>query len=216
MEEITSPERDKSLVEFTGASILQGLAALAAIALAIVGLCGIKPVLLLSIAAIVIGIALLVSEGTVAVRESELFSGVETTFSEEIVGGGMAINAFAGLAGIVLGILALVGIDPRVLLPAAAITFGGAMLLAGGSVSRMSQLPMGEFTRQQWSARQSMFVASGIDLLCGAGAVVLGILSLLGYNNVKLTLIAFLGVACANLLMSLAFVRRPSSVPRVI
>lgn len=214
MEEITSPERDKSLVEFTGASILQGIASLGAIAVAIVGLCGIEPLLMLSIATLVIGVALLVSGRTVAVRESELFPGVETTYSEEIIGGGMALDSFAGLAGIVLGVLALVGIDSRILLPAAAITFGGAMLLAGGSVARISQLPMGEFSRQQWSARQSMYVASGVDLLCGAGAIVLGILSLSGYDNVGLTLIAFLAIGCANLLMSFAFARKASTVLR--
>ncbi len=211
MDEIASP-REKSLVEFTGASMLQGVAAVGAIALTIIGLVGIEPTLLLSIAAIVLGTALLISGGTVMARESKLFPSAEQSYSEEIIGGGMAIDSLAGLAGIVLGILALIGIYPRLLLPIAAITFGGAMLLASGSLARMGKLTLtGSVKRRQWSARQSMYVASGIDFVFGAGAVVLGILALSGHSGFLLTLVALLAIGCANLVTSMAFAEKATT-----
>jgi len=214
MDEVT-PTKGKSRWEIAGASSLQAIAAIAAIALSVIGLCGVESVLLMSVASIVLGGALLIGGGTVAARFSDLFPGADQSYSEEIVGGGMALDSLAGIAGIVLGILALIGIAPRILMGAAAISFGGAMLLTSASMARLAQMPSGgEFNFHSWSSRNTLYAASGIDLLGGAGAIVLGILSLSGYSRVELVFVAFLAIGCANLLTSGAVLQKTSAFGR--
>jgi hypothetical protein len=69
----------------------------------------------------------------------------------------------------------------------------------------MSQTSMtgADFDLQVVSGRNFISAASGIDLLCGAGAVVLGILALNGYSF-TLTFVAFLILGCAGLLTGVA------------
>ncbi len=53
------------------------------------------------------------------------------------LGGDVMVDCLCGLTGIILGILALVGIATAALLPAALIVYGGA-LLVGGAASACS------------------------------------------------------------------------------
>ena len=171
-----------------GGLTLPGIAAIAAILLAIIGLIGAVPLTLMSVAVVFLGICFVMSTRT-GPRYSEIITDIDT---EEMSSG----TPFTPLAGIVLGILALIGIAPVTLTATAAIIFGGAMLLegtaAGGSV-------------------EPTYASSGINLLCGTAAIVLGILSLSGFNPVGLTLVALLTVGSANLLTGTNLMQKTSS-----
>jgi hypothetical protein len=90
---------------------------------------------------------------------------------------GLWEGRIAGVAGIVLGILALLHLAPDVLAPVAVIVFGGALVLGRG-VGRMGRI------------------------IVGVGATVLGILALLHLDPRTLTLIALIAVAGILLLSS--------------
>lgn len=192
MDEFVPIDEGKSQTDLPGGLSLRGIAAIIGIALAIVGLCGVAPVLLMAIASIFLGIAFIL--GTGMSRSSDLLSGVDT--SDTTAGGGMAFNALAGLTGIVLGILALIGISPGVLLPSAAVAFGCAMLLESASFG---------------STYNAMFPADGTNLLMGTASIVLGILALSGYSPAILTFVAFLAVGCATLLSSTSIFQRTTA-----
>jgi len=189
----------KSSVQDAGAPMIVALAGIGAIVLSIIGLIGVLPRVLASVTAIILGGALLAGGGAIVARYQEFFAGGEA-FSESAFGGGMVMDSLVGIAGIVLGILALLGIDPASLLPASAIVFGGGLLLASGSLARMIQTTSaGESPASNWVARSSIYAASGLDLLAGAAAIVLGILALGSGNSVVLSLVAFLCVGTSIL-----------------
>jgi len=123
-------------------------------------------------------------------RQSDPVSGVDTS---DVSGGGPAFNALAGLTGVVLGVLSLIGVSPEVLLPSTAIAFGCAMLLESASFG---------------SLYNSMFPADGTNMLTGAAAIVLGILALSGYSPAVLTFVALLTIGCANVLSSTSLFQR--------
>jgi hypothetical protein len=124
------------------------------------------------------------------------------------VGGGMSAESLAGIAGIVLGILALLGVAPRALCSVALIAFGAGLLFGSVVKGRFASLHsahsgFGETTRR--IIDESIRASAGGEVLVGVGAVVLGILALLGLNSVTLVLIGFLGVGTALLLSGTAF-----------
>ena len=114
----------------------------------------------------------------------------------------MRMEALASVGGVVLGILALIGVSPTTLQPVAAIVLGGALLMVGGSAARVESLTRSQVaTSSGHSALEhAPYVATGSDLLVGVGAVVLGILGLSGHDPQTLTLIAMLAMGTAVLL----------------
>lgn len=189
--------------DFPGGLSLAGIAALAVIVLSILGLLGIEPVVLMSIAAVFIGIALLLGPAETA-RYPDLSAG-EGDLSE----GTRAFSSLAGLVGIVLGILSLIGVAPAALLPSSAIVFGCAILLEGtfGNAQSFSGSPEPVPMGRQYGSR----AGSGVRLLCGAAAIVLGILALNGYSPAVLTLVAFLIAGCTQLLTGTNLVHRAAT-----
>jgi hypothetical protein len=110
--------------------LTEGAAGIAAIVLAILGLAGVSTGVLASITVIVIGVGLLVqgfNTGAEQARATPIANRVPE-FGAEVM-----VSFIAGVAGIVLGILALIGIRAPDLVPAALIVFGGALLLAGAT-----------------------------------------------------------------------------------
>src|SRR5579864_5401606 len=99
--------RESAFKLAAGGSLLEAIGALATIVLAIVGLAGVFSPTMATIATIVIGASILIegrSFGAVTTRESS--SVTETTEWS----GGMSAGFLGGLTGIVLGILALLGV----------------------------------------------------------------------------------------------------------
>lgn len=190
-----------------GTSFIEGLTGLAAIALAVIALAGVFPRILLSIATIALGAALLFEAGSVAARFSALMAesvNVATGSYQVSRWGGMTTGFLSGVAGIALGILSLLAIYPMVLVPIAVIAFGVAMIMDSGVNARLSALEteVAGFTGiSKEVVRESAATSTGIQVIAGLSAVTLGILSLVGINPMALSLVGILTVGAA-LLMS--------------
>lgn len=181
--------------EVESGSLAESIAAAGGVALAILGIIGVLPVVLGSIATIAVGVALFLGGGAIASRSLKVaHSGVR----RQIVGG-LGMEALAGLSGAVLGLLALLGISPLALLSVAAIVLGSALIMASAATTRLESA-LARIEAEPGSSHEAVYVASGSDLLVGAGAVVLGILALTGHDPLMLSLIAVLGIGAAGML----------------
>jgi hypothetical protein len=210
-------ERQKSIKVVAGGSITEAICGAAAVVLAIIGLTGTYPGYMASVATIAFGVAMLAQGGAIAARYSRLIR--ETTpyewDSRTEIGGGMGAEFLAGGAGVVLGILGLLGIAPATLLPIAVIVFGGALLLgssATADLSTVSAPPVNE--RFAHIARQASVAASGAQVLVGVTAIVLGIIALVGVDTLVVTLVALLVVGASVLFSGTAVSSRMASVMR--
>ena len=183
---------------------VDALGGIAAIVLAIVGLSGVKPDILLSIGTVVFGAALLIQGGAMLTEyaQIELVPEAGSTAS----GGGLSALFLVGVAGIVLGVLALLGVHAAVLTSVAAIAFGAALLISSSAVW---QLLTSRAVAARFQARAPMLrmVASevaagsvGVQAMAGLAVIVLGILAVSGIFTESLTLIALLAAGAAIVL----------------
>lgn len=188
-------------------SLTESVAGATAVVLAILSLAGMLPTSLLAIATIALGVALTFEGGTIAGRYSRLLRETIAGSSTSELGGGMGVEMLAGIGGIVLGVLALLNIFPAVLCSVAVIVFGGTFLLSSGATARLNQL---EGHYRGWSeaskevAREATQAASGVRILTGIGAVVLGILALLEIHPFVLSVVGILVLSGAILLSGAA------------
>jgi hypothetical protein len=193
-------------------------AGLAVMVLAILGLAGVAPAYLAAIATIIVGAALLLQISNTAAEYSWAFGktgGAMVSAAE--LGGGMTVGFMAGGVGIVLGILALLGIATAVLLPAALIVFGSTLLLSAGVTAQVSwhRIGMSEAdTAVQAMAREAATAASGAQALLGLATLVLGILALTLPGGGALVLVGLLAVGASLLLTSAAVAGAALSIVR--
>ncbi len=185
----------------------EALASAGVVVLAILGLANVYPDYMLPVAAIVMGFALLVKGGTIAshfrrfVRES----GNDREAQLEL-GTGMSMELLGGAAGITLGVLALIGLNPMTLMEVAALVFGGTLLFGGGETYRISQLRLRNADETGRLAGES---AGALEAMAGIAAMVLGILALTGTGHpLTLVLVAVLIVGGATLMSGLAVMGR--------
>lgn len=179
---------------------VDALGGIATIVLAIIGLAGVKSVDLLSIATIVFGAALLIQGGAML---SE-YAGLEVTEAGTSSGGGGLASLFGvGVAGIVLGVLALLGVRPDILNSVAVIAFGGALVISASAVWALltSRSMAARFdTRNTMLQRVTAEIAagsSGVQAMGGLAAIVLGVLAVSGIYTDVLALVALLVVGAA-------------------
>jgi len=202
---LTSPE-DRHIAMSVGtgttAEIIGGAAV---IVLTILGLANIAPNLMLAVATIAIGIAMLFEGGSIAAEYSQLVTRTaDNTFQTVELGSGMTAEMIAGIAGIVLGILALLGLVPLILSAAAVIVYGVALTLSSGMTMRLNDLKLEESTethqRAQKLAHEAVTAAVGTQVLIGLTVGVLGILALVGMAPTVLVLVALLAIGTSLLL----------------
>ena len=191
--------------------LTEGASGIAVIVLAIIALAGVSAGALASIATIVIGVGLMVQAFNAAAEVSREFnaSGTAATVAERgaEIGGEVMIGIAAGLTGIVLGILALVGMNTPHLLPAALIVFGGALILSG-AVSARGRMVTTTTTASGMPIQASYHgsaAISGLEILVGFAAAILGILALLFAGWAVLVLVGFIAIGAALLLVSATF-----------
>jgi hypothetical protein len=188
--------------------LTEGAAGIAVIVLTVVALAGISTEALASIAAIVIGVGLMVQAFNSA-AEAARVTPPNVAVGQHGMGldGEVMVDCLCGLTGIVLGILALVGISGPHLLPAALIVFGGSLLLSGAISMRPRTFPLASAgTEMQFVSYQGPVAAGGVEVLVGLAAIVLGILSLMMLvASSILVLVGFLAVGAALLLVSASF-----------
>jgi hypothetical protein len=184
--------------------LTEGAAGIAVIVLAVIALAGTSSSALASIVTILVGVSLMVQAFTSAVENSKVTAADAAPIPD--LGGEVMVDGLSGFTGIVLGILALVGMNAPYLVPSALIVFGGALLLSGaiGLRPRASQsaAPGGQ---TQVVSYQSSAAASGMEILIGIAAIVLGILSLTFVGSWVLALVGFIAVGAALLMVSATF-----------
>jgi hypothetical protein len=169
--------------------LTEGAAGIAAIVLSVIALAGISAEPLASIVTIVIGVGLMVQAFNSFAEHARAASAIEASAVGAGPSGEVIVDCLCGVTGIVLGILALVGINAPHLVPAALIVFGGSLLLSGAS----------------GMADRRSAAAGGMEILIGLAAIVLGILSLLFMASWVLALVGFIAVGAALLLASASF-----------
>ncbi|WP_438020402.1 hypothetical protein WMF18_15585 [Sorangium sp. So ce315] len=209
--------RDSSPKVLLGGSLAEVACGAATVVLAILALTGTLQGYLVPIATIVLGVALLAHGSAVATRLRDISAGTGAAGwdTRPELGSGAGAELIGGAAGVVLGILALVGIAPAVLLPVAVIVFGGALLLGGGVTADLGALDApGAHERLGDVSRQASVAASGLQTLVGAGAVVLGILALVGIDPVVLTLVGLLVLGSAVVLSGTTVSGRMAAILR--
>lgn len=167
---------------------------IAAAVIAIVGLTGFHPELMAAISAIVFGAALLVQGGTLL---SEYAVVLPVVGAEAVADSGLSAMFLAGAAGIVLGILALLGIAIVPLTSIAVIAFGAALVLSSSSVRHLFLLQstarrVAPRSGSEMLAGEMASGSAGVQLLSGLTGIVLGILSVSGERSPVLTLAALL------------------------
>lgn len=184
---------------------VDALGGIATIVLAIIALSGTKADILLPIATIVFGAALLIQGGAMLSEFAQTEATADTSVGTS--GAGLSSLFLVGAAGIVLGVLALVGVHPLILTSVATIAFGGALVV---SASAVWQLLTMQSVAARFPARGSMLSvvasdvaagSSGVQGMAGLAVIVLGILAVSGTASLALTLAALL-VAGASLVMT--------------
>lgn len=131
-----------------------------------------------------------VAEGTAEHKERVLEERRERLYMMRCIGAGSTTKWIAGAGTITLSIIALAGVEPAVLVPVAFIGLGVAIFIEA--------LSIGFAYRSQQIAHVSRTAA--MELVVGAGAAVLGLLSLVYAVPGYLLPIAVLGIATSVLL----------------
>lgn len=165
-----------TLKTITGSAMMESLGAVATIALAIVGLAGVFSPTMAAIATIVLGAAIWIEGGGFAASHSEAFAGTRSESRVFAWSQGLGAEFIGGLCGIVLGILALLGVAPLTLLSVSALTFGATFLLSAG-----------------------MGIGSGSQVVFGLAGAVLGLLAVVGLNSQILVLVALVCLGASAL-----------------
>ncbi len=188
--------------------LIDAIGGVATIVLVICGLVGIAPPMMVAIATIVFGVALLIQGGAMLSEYMQVVfpGGVRTASTEQMGGNSLALVFLVGAAGIVLGVLSLLGISAAILTPVAAIAYGTALLLSSNAVWRLYVLRRAS-AQMETAIGQSQHVgaemlasemasgSAGIQALAGLAAIVLGILALAGSpNDLTLNLVALLAL----------------------
>lgn len=208
----------RSMTMMLAGSMAEGIAGIGAIVLSILGLSRIFPEIMLPIATIAVGAAMLFQGGATTSRFSSLLgTAAKGRMDISELGIGITIEFFGGAAGIVLGVLSLMGIYPMTLLPAAAIVYGSALLL-GSRVTAHLNSEWIATTEEREIVRNvsqaAIAAASSVQLLIGLGAITLGILAITGMSPVTLILTAMLSMGFADILSGTTMMGRFSKIYR--
>ncbi|MFB6351665.1 MAG: hypothetical protein ABEN55_17760 [Bradymonadaceae bacterium] len=132
---------------------------------------------------------------------------VESRSEKAALTGGVSTEVIGGIGGIVLGILALLAIQPMVLIPAATIAMGGAAFFGAGATEEMKDISFeqaGASRQSRHRASQGIAGAAGFQVFIGMAAAALGILALAGLAPLTLSLVAILSLGTSELISGAA------------
>lgn len=198
---------ERTLKVVAGGSMAETVGGIAAVVLSILGLMQMVPLFMASAATIVVGAALLLEGAAIASRYTDLTTDDPTTMAEgryarSELSGSMSAEFLGGAAGIVLGILALVGVAPLVVLSVGVILFGGSLMAGGNASSRLNAMTGAPYAedRQLRSMRTAVDATASSQALIGIASIVLGVLALLRIEPLTLVLVALLAIGASILL----------------
>ncbi len=169
---------------WAGGSTFEAIAGAGAVVLTILGLVEILPVVMVSIATIAVGVGMMFGGASIAAKYREALEASQGDPGSEKaeLGGGLSTEILGGAAGAVLGLLALLNVaDPLVLIPAAVIALGGAIMFGAGATSQMRDVAIRRTSASRSSQRfasESVSAAASTQVFVGVGAAALGILAL--------------------------------------
>lgn len=213
--DLVQSERQAAEVVATG-SMVEVVAGVGAIVLGILGLSGVVPQTLAAIGVIAVGAAMLFEGSAIISRYGQLsreLDGSWTTATE--LGGGVTLEFVGGLAVVVLGVLALLSLAPLTLMAIGIIAYGATLMLSAGTLTRLNRIETEEHpgpTSHETMARDAVLGGTAIQMLVGAGGVVLGIIALAGTRPDTLILVALLAFGSTILLSGSALTGRMLSL----
>lgn len=199
---ISSMRRDT--VTGIGTEAVAAVGAAAAV-LGILGLAGVLPAVLAEVAVVLVGASFIAAHGNAAGRYEPALTPAERQELHTLpLAGGVTTEFVGGLAGAVMGLLALLGVASTPLLAIAVIVLGAVAIMSGRSHDRMSALVIETADvspRVKTIAREASSASLGALMLIGMGAAALGILALvITTNALSLVLVASLGLGFGILL----------------
>ncbi len=197
----------KSARYVTAGSLAEAMTGVGTVTVAILALANVLPLAFAAIGTIAVGAGLLFEGAAIAGRFDDLLTEAQRAdLAHRFLGRGMAAESVGGVAGVVLGILALLSVDPLVLLPVAMIGFGAAFLFGTGASHDLNQFVLGDRASEERRrlTREAVTVANGGQVLLGLGALTLGILGVLSIAPLTLTLVGLLAVGAAAMLAGTA------------
>lgn len=201
-----------------GGSLAEGVMSGIALVLTLIGLSGIYPMFMLPIATIAIGAAFLIEGVAISSRFARLLAETSRDRLERAeFSAGLTSQYLGGAAGVVLGILSLLGVYPMVLVPVALIVFGATLLLSSGLTSRLNALETessDESRRFKRVAHEAMTASAGGELMLGLGGATLGIIALAGILAGTLSLVGMLIISASALVTGAAGTTRMLSLSR--
>ena len=191
-------------------STSEALAGGGALVLAIIGLAGMATTYMMTIGVIALGVAFLF-EGAVAITRSWDRVGASADVTRPTMDNQVSAEMLGGAAGVVLGVLALIGVAPQILCSCAILLFGACMLVAAGmegNARRWHVLPGDESkvleVEEEWTG-------SGMKPLVALAAIVLGLLAIVNIASMLLTLIGVLILGASFVINSPAMTTRRSN-----
>lgn len=204
-------ERRDSMRLVAEGSTGEAIGGAGAAVLGVLGLAGVLPMLLAAVATVAVGAALVLQGSALSSRYSALMRELSAHTQADMVeiGGGLTTQMMGGIAGIVLGVLAVLNVAPESLVAVAAVGYGVTLLLGSGTTSRLNDLAPGvKSSAAERLAREAVRASAGGEVLIGIGAATLGVLALIGLDALTLSLIAMLAVGASILLTGSALAGR--------
>lgn len=194
------PERDTAKA-IAGTGVTEAIAGAAGVILAVLGLIGVLQLYMAAIAAICVGAALLIEGLGIGSRIKAMRHGMGgDRAAMGGLAGGTSVEVLGGIAGIVLGVLALFDVLPGEMLAIAALVYGATLILGSGA-TRQLDASLAIRDDQSQAAHQALVTSDGAKILAGLAAAALGILFLADViTAIEALLVAFLVVGAVNLL----------------
>ncbi len=193
-----------------GRTMSQGIFGIVAVILGIVGLAiaaahPAVPMYLDAIAAIALGVSLIVVGTAFAAAYGRLLARAEGAAA---MGGqmmGTTVGMFLGSAVIILGILALLGVASTILIPIQVIVIGAGLILNSAASVRLANLEVDmavERTMAQRIGEELVFATASVRAIAGVAVGILGILALVGSAYAMVLTLAAMIVGGAALLLN--------------
>jgi len=198
-----------SIVLSASASELGGGAA--AIILSILGLVHCAPTDMAAVSAMALGAAFALNGGLLGAERSRVMARTHpTTLEAAGFMSGVSVEAVAGVAALVLGILTLLRIDAGALMPVAALVLGIGMVFSSGALARLNSAALGKPEKPAVERVTYSVAAFAIasHILVGVGGIVLSILALIGFTPLLLSLVALVGLGSASMVTGASMTSR--------
>ena len=188
-------------------ALIQAIGGGTAVVLTILGLVGLSPMYMASIATIAVAVALTVQGITVGSCYSHIVNETGGKHPVADIRTGLTAEFVAGSACIILGVLAVLGIQPAVLTSVAAIVLGSGVLLGAGIANRLAHFSSQGTSQHPFyehMVTDAVTAAAGAEVLVGGGAIVLGVIALAGTFTYTLSLVALLALGASIVITSTA------------